>query len=271
MKNKKNCWVIPTDKPSRLYEDVDNDLQLGYDFTIRQGMLQNQNIYITSDEEIEVGDWYINTFVSEIEQKPQTHTEKRHLINHQKDYRFKYCKKIILTTDQDLIKDGVQAIDDEFLEWFVKNPSCEEVKVEREKAIGYAGDRQRTFYGKYKIIIPSEEPKFNVTAKNHIPIFDDPFYDGKVNPLLIDEAGRWPKFKEELQTECYCEKTLWCDCKPKQETLSNPIIIVRNDDKEKFIHLSNGMYRTEWGILNNSISKTPLEAFDKSKFTFYYE
>ena len=58
---------------------------------------------------------------------------------------------------------------------------------------------------------------------------------------------------------------------PKQETLKNPIIIVRNDDKEEFIHLSNGMYRTKWGILNNSISKTPLEAFDKTKFTFYYE
>ncbi len=41
----------------------------------------------------------------------------------------KKFKKIILTTDQDLIKDGVQAIDDEFLEWFVKNPSCEYVPI----------------------------------------------------------------------------------------------------------------------------------------------
>jgi hypothetical protein len=41
-----------------------------------------------------------------------------------------YCKKIILTTDQDLIADGVQAIDDTFLEWFVKNPSCEKVEVD---------------------------------------------------------------------------------------------------------------------------------------------
>jgi hypothetical protein len=31
------------------------------------------------------------------------------------------AKKIILTTDLDLIKDGVQSIDNEFLEWFVKN------------------------------------------------------------------------------------------------------------------------------------------------------
>jgi hypothetical protein len=57
---------------------------------------------------------------------------------------------------------------------------------------------------------------------------------------------------------------------PKQETFKNhPVIIVRNDDKEEFIHLSNGMYRTKWGIINNSISTTPLEAFDKAKFTFY--
>ena len=70
-----------------------------------------------------------------------------------------YDFKIILTTNKLLIKDGVQAIDGEFLEWFVNNPSCEEVEVEREKAIGYAGDRQRTFYGGYKIIIPKEEPK----------------------------------------------------------------------------------------------------------------
>ena len=39
-------------------------------------------------------------------------------------------KEILLSTDDLLIKDGVQAIDDEFLEWFVKNPSCEEIKVE---------------------------------------------------------------------------------------------------------------------------------------------
>ena len=52
---------------------------------------------------------------------------------------------IILTTDTDLIKDGVQAIDDEFLEWFVKNPSCEEVDINRD-------------WGYPKIIIPKEEP-----------------------------------------------------------------------------------------------------------------
>jgi len=80
-------------------------------------------------------------------------------------------KKIILTTDQDLIKDGIQAIDDEFLEWFVKNPSCESVKIEIEYKDGYGNwsiynkefwDKQgnRPKFGtRYKIIIPKEEPK----------------------------------------------------------------------------------------------------------------
>lgn len=50
-----------------------------------------------------------------------------------------------------------------------------------------------------------------------------------------------------------------------------PILIIRNDDDEAFIHLGEGLYRTQWGIINNSISETPLEAFDKNKFKFYYK
>jgi len=67
-------------------------------------------------------------------------------------------KKIILTTDQDLIKDGVQAIPDEFLEWFVKNPSCEVVEIVKyEDNNSPMLVKDKTFH--YKIIIPKEEPK----------------------------------------------------------------------------------------------------------------
>jgi hypothetical protein len=74
------------------------------------------------------------------------------------------ARKIILTTDQDLIKDGVQAIDDEFLEWFVKNPSCEEVELKKSfKANPKYNEQNQLFekvgYWKYKIIIPKEEAK----------------------------------------------------------------------------------------------------------------
>jgi hypothetical protein len=72
-------------------------------------------------------------------------------------------KKVILTTDQDLIENGVQAIDYEFLQWFVKNPSCESVEVESvevEDYVGFAGHTSYpTFHSEYKIIIPKEELK----------------------------------------------------------------------------------------------------------------
>ena len=102
------------------------------------------------------------------------------------------ASKVILTTNKLLIKEGVQAIDDEFLNWFVKNPSCEEVEVEKtyvtNSGLGYreyavldsnfkvieinANISQTSYYlGKitalypyeydinYKIIIPKEEHK----------------------------------------------------------------------------------------------------------------
>ena len=73
-----------------------------------------------------------------------------------------YDFKIILTTNKLLIKDGVQAIDDEFLEWFVKNPSCEEVGVKLKQH--FQADKLKRenplngVYHSYKIIIPKEEP-----------------------------------------------------------------------------------------------------------------
>jgi hypothetical protein len=92
------------------------------------------------------------------------------VINYKGNYYLKTdigYKKIILTTDQDLINDGVQAIDDEFLEWFVKNPSCESVEVKQE--LGFCincewnydscPNAKECLKGKYKIIIPQEEPK----------------------------------------------------------------------------------------------------------------
>jgi hypothetical protein len=82
----------------------------------------NNNIYITSDEEIKEGDWYLDTFNTQ-RIKANQFSDHKHYGN--------ACKKIILTTDTELIKDGVQAINDEFLEWFVTNPSCESVEVLR--------------------------------------------------------------------------------------------------------------------------------------------
>jgi hypothetical protein len=144
----KNIHVVPTDKPSRFFKD-----DLGYYFsfeTLQRSNFINQNIYITSDEEIKEGDWYLIEF-NGLKITQCTSTEELISIEGRND-----CKKIILTTDQDLIKDGVQAIDDEFLEWFVKNPSCEYVEVKKGFADGTAWGYN---FLDYKIIIPKEEPK----------------------------------------------------------------------------------------------------------------
>lgn len=52
---------------------------------------------------------------------------------------------------------------------------------------------------------------------------------------------------------------------------NKPIVIERKDDKEIFVHLGDGMYRTLWGVMSKSISKHPLEAFSEELFNFYYD
>ena len=141
----KNIHVLPTDKPSSLYFSGNNSELLflkGHIFYRAFG-ISPQNIYITSDEEIKEGvnQWYLDKVLN----KPRNSSGSQYGENQ---------NVIILTTDQDLIKDGVQAIDDEFLEWFVKNPSCEWVKTE---IVEYGFDEVPICI--YKIIIPKEEPK----------------------------------------------------------------------------------------------------------------
>ena len=161
----KNIHVLPTDKETRLYlSNYGKELNLAsHPKTLYS---TGQNIYITSDEEIKEGDWYCS---------PNGITSKHNGTEMLPDN----WNKVILTTDLDLIKDGVQAIDDEFLEWFAKNPSCEEVGVktfEVEDYVGFAGHTSYpTFHNEYKIIIPSEEPKKETpeeAAERLFPVFN---------------------------------------------------------------------------------------------------
>lgn len=166
-----NIHILPTDKPSRLQKNKHNKLFLSEENKSYSDCI-SQNIYITNDEEIKEGDWFIaNNGVHKCIRVDNntscpfiTLNSKGEEIGHFKTWR----TKIILTTDQDLIKDGVQSIDDEFLEWFVKNPSCETVEVEKwfdtshiDLGIGKVYHNNPTI-PLYKIIIPKEEPKQTV-------------------------------------------------------------------------------------------------------------
>ena len=154
-----NTHLISTDKPSRIYLIKKNN-KLGItsadpEFTENFGSgTQNQYIYITSDEEINANTkpcWCINTIKN---------TWDKDVIYYQgsmPQYHFIGFKKIVLTTDQKLIDDGIQSIDDEFLEWFVKNQSCEEVEVQCRYNFYVGQDLTH-----YKIIIPKEEPNYNM-------------------------------------------------------------------------------------------------------------
>jgi hypothetical protein len=147
----------------------------------------NQYIYITTDEEIKEGDWFYvktpniqggNVVLKSLGFGKNCWSEN--ILTEtadEKGYDPTHCVRIILTTDQDLIKDGVQAIDDEFLEWFVKNPSCEEVEV------GYGWIRlTETDNEGYWVSIPDnqfemqqEEPKqetLEEAAEKEFPLID---------------------------------------------------------------------------------------------------
>jgi hypothetical protein len=120
-KRMKNIYILSTNKPSRLHNTF-NFLRLESGFDLSP---YNQHIYITSDEEIKEGDW---VFDGDNPYK-WTKDDVEDCLYNPGAKNYKGCKKIIMTTDQDLIKEGVQAIDDDFLEWFVENPSCEFVPI----------------------------------------------------------------------------------------------------------------------------------------------
>ena len=132
----KNLHVLPTDHPSRLRYNIKTRIwELNEFHKYHTDIKSTHNIYITSDEEIKEGGWHYNLALNIVEKT--TNFDNGVL-----------QEKIILTTDQKLISDGVQEIDDKFLNWFIKNPSCEEVAIDFSLVSG-------SF--KYKIIIPSSE------------------------------------------------------------------------------------------------------------------
>jgi hypothetical protein len=182
----KNIFVLPTDKPStpsRLFYK-DQELVFSKKYSVFNGV----NIYITSDvEDINENDYIIT--------KDGKLVQVSYLLS--KD--LEGASKVILTTDQYLIKDGVQAIDDEFLEWFIKNPSCESVEVKKGFADGTAWGYN---FLDYKIIIPKEEPK----QENR-----------------IDTCYNFNKEIGCVQAECRCEKEETVQETPEEEYLNKLI------------------------------------------------
>ena len=209
----KNIHVLPTDKPSRLF-------YLASNLHLEQGQLISpknyQNICITSDEKIKEGEYGLSKL--------------NEIIKFHSGYDYRYYAKIILITDPKLIQDGVQAIPDEFLEWFVKNPSCEKVEVE------YGCQEEQhwkwVLVGKpcsckkitARIIIPKEEAKFGDSFENSVNIMSmaNSIFGKKkeAKQETLEEAAcialgyeydYWLKLHSKDQSSLvYIEVTTWC-------------------------------------------------------------
>lgn len=179
----RNIYSLSTDKLSRLhitltapidydphnkFLNVDRPKWILYDKPKGSGKrIFAIHLYITSNEIIKEGDWYTNgksiflcTDLLSVDKK-----------------RYYYLEKIILTTDIDLIEDGVQAVEDEFLQWFVKNPTCKSVMVIPDVK-GLRDIFQPSGKDLYKIIIPKpksltkEEQTFGESMVNTISIIN---------------------------------------------------------------------------------------------------
>ena len=187
----KNIHIIPTDKPTGIFESK-NGLHFSIIEKIRYGEFKGFHIYITSDEEIKEGDWFVQVNTKKI---IKHHPKNGLLLQPQS-----FDKKVILTTDQDLIKDGVQEIDEEYLEWFVKNPSCEKVKLENHVL--------ELGYNHYKIIIPQEEPKKETLEEASWKYNPLKKLDGEFLRHAFKDGAKWQAermYSEEEVLEMLCK------------------------------------------------------------------
>lgn len=136
----KNIHLIETDKPSRIHMTSQNELVL-CDLYFGKNTINGQHTYVTSDKQINEGDWcysipkgvlfkvgskYESTSGVVLVEDLDTSLLKR---GPSLEITESDCRKVILTTDNELIKDNVQEIDDNFLSWFIKNPNTEKVTI----------------------------------------------------------------------------------------------------------------------------------------------
>lgn len=145
----KNIFLIPTDKESRLWRDLDSNKltfsNLSQPNSNECTKCSNEYVYITSEEKLKYGEYGLSKL--------------NEIIKFHSGYDYRYYSKIVMTNDPKLIEDGVQEIGDNFFEWLVLNPTCEEVEIGKtNKLLDVYEDEWETKYHIYNI---HEKPKKN--------------------------------------------------------------------------------------------------------------
>jgi hypothetical protein len=211
----KNIFLLPTKESHLFYHDCIKNYSYKidkYNKCKETKCKHPQNIYITNDEKVEIGEYGLG----------YAHGIKNgvgsgwFLFKHDGSNQAKLnalctdTKKIIITNDSELITDGVQEISEDFLQWFIKNPSCESVEVKEKQH--FEADKSKRIdslngvYYSYKIIIPKEAKQEatlknleNISSKNidyeFVEIVNDNFWD------LIDSNERLKEAAEKFYSE----------------------------------------------------------------------
>jgi hypothetical protein len=215
----KNIHILPTDKPSRLF-DFMTKLMLIDKVCTNEGNM-NMHIYITSDEEIKDGDWclpYYHGFIN---------TDEEEIYKVKNGDFYHEDKKIILTTDQALIADGVQGIDNELLKRFIENPECEFVEI----SYGLLKPFQSADKG-YMIHFPDdgvlEEPGEDYTVVHLKHCYQGEYEDGckygedscPAKPLEVSEQENCCTPIGQIKKYVDC---VGCDRKPEDEKVEEAL------------------------------------------------
>ena len=178
----KNIFLIPTENSSRL--SIKDGVLILHRQQWRKG---TQNIHITSDSKF-VRDEYITDGVEVMKATPKL-VDAQGLVD-RRDW-----KKILMTTDPELIKDGVHPIGEDFLQWFVENPTCIKVEVVyglfnpmgRQVDPNDLGQNHSKCVWKYKIITTKEEQKQHL-----IDMMESDeelgLYDEKIEDIELEEV-----------------------------------------------------------------------------------
>ena len=268
----KNIYLLPTDKPSKLVLSNNSILTIIEESNYNFSHIKSAHIYITSDKKIKEGDWCIYHSGEIVQYLVKLNTDN--------------LKKIILTTDQGLIADGVQSIDDEFLDWFVKNTSCEEVYIlddyEQVNQDNPITRGSTNVVHKYKIFIPQEELKqltdLEIAIKLEEIEREEPKQEQKKHLIDImqedEKLGLYNEPKQETLEEVALNYSIYNEQSNKaiQEAVKfgakwqSERMYSEVDMKEAFIKgAMTDMFNT-WGISDEDMAKEKfVEWFEKYK------
>lgn len=174
----KNIHIIPTTGASRLKSTGPSLLF----FELSKQSLHWRHacyVYITSDEDIQINDWYLDTF-----------NDQRLVATDFSDHKHygSACKKIVLTNDTELIAAGVQEISNAFLEWFVQNTTCKHVDL---VAVDLGDDKIG-----YEIKKPNIKKSIDIEGETFQLVFDKKYFPQK-DILPEEDLAYWKNNCEE--------------------------------------------------------------------------